>query len=77
MKSNLIKVVSHDLTEKTEMKTVAGFASQLQQKLDELFTFETKVTVNEQNKSIVEVFYQEDSNDNSLLYKVLSITTNF
>lgn len=77
MKSNLIKVVSHDLTEKTEMKTVAGFASQLQQKLDELFTFETKVTVNEQNNRVVEVFYQEDSNDNSFVYKVLSITTNF
>jgi len=77
MKSNLIKVVSHSLTEKTEMKTVAGFASELQQKLDELFTFETKVTVNQQNNRIVEVFYKEDNDDNSLLYKVLPITTNF
>ena len=77
MKSNLIKVVSHHLTESTTMKTVQGFAAQLQDKLDELFTFETKVTVNEQNNRIVEVFYKEDIDDNSLTYKVLSITTSF
>lgn len=77
MKSNLIKVVSHNLVETTTTKTIAGFKIELQQKLDELFTFETKVTVNEQNNSIVEVFYKEDSDDNSLTYKVLSITPNF
>ena len=77
MKSDLIKVVSHHLIETTTMKTVAGFASQLQDKLDELFTFENKVTVNEQNNRIIEVFYKEDSDDNSLTYKVLSITTSF
>jgi len=77
MKSDLIKVISQHLIETTTMKTVQGFTSQLQDKLDELFTFETKVTVNQQNNKIVEVFYKEDSDDNSLTYKVLSITTNF
>lgn len=77
MKSDLIKVVSHNLIETTTTKSTTGFSTQLQQKLDELFTFETKVSVNEQNNRIVDVFYKEDSDDNSFTYKVLSITPSF
>ena len=77
MKKELIKVVSQHLNETTTTKAVTGFATQLQDKLNELFTFDTKVSVNEQNNKIVEVFYKEDTDDNSLTYKVLSITTSF
>ena len=77
MKNELIKVVSQHLNETTTTKAVTGFATQLQDKLNELFTFDTKVSVNEQNNKIVEVFYKEDTDDNSLTYKVLSITTSF
>ena len=70
MKSQLVKVIAQEtLNSATEVDV---FVWNLQKNLDKLLAFETKVTKNTKDWNVVEIFFQEDTEDNSISFKVVS-----
>lgn len=70
MKSQLVKVVAQET--RNSATDVDVFVWNLQKNLDKLLAFETKVSKNTNDWNVVEIFFEEDTEDNSISFKVVS-----
>ena len=70
MKSQLVKVIAQET--RNSATEVDVFVWNLQKNLDKLLKFETRVSKNTNDWNLVEIFYQEDTDDNSISFKVVS-----